>query len=98
MQEYAVYNNEIAELLDLPFEVDSKGTVIFTLPNGGKIRDDGQEIHFSAHDPEAAKKQILVEYLASREQQQKSLHGFAKPAESQTPEKPGSQKTNVILR
>lgn len=73
LQEYAVYNNEIAELLDLPFEVDSKGTVIFTLPNGGKIRDDGLKIHFSAHDPEAVKKQILVENMASRRKRQIDL-------------------------
>ena len=32
------------------YRVDGKGTVIFTLPNGGSIRDTGKEIHFSRQD------------------------------------------------
>ncbi len=34
-------------------KIDAKGTVIFTLPSGGTIRDTGTEIHFSPHDPTA---------------------------------------------
>ncbi len=34
-------------------KIDAKGTVIFTLPSGGTIRDTGAEIHFSPHDPVA---------------------------------------------
>ena len=33
--------------------IDGKGVVIFTLENGGSIRDAGKEIFFSAHDPKA---------------------------------------------
>ena len=33
--------------------VDSKGTVIFTLPSGGTIRDTGKELFFSPHDGNA---------------------------------------------
>jgi len=32
---------------------DAKGTVIFTMPKGGTIRDTGSEIHFSPHDEKA---------------------------------------------
>ena len=32
------------------YRVDGKGTVIFTLPNGGSIRDTGKEVHFSRQD------------------------------------------------
>lgn len=33
--------------------VDSKGTVIFTLPGGGRIMDTGRELFFSSQDPAA---------------------------------------------
>jgi len=33
--------------------VDNKGAVIFTLPGGGMIRDEGKELFFSARDETA---------------------------------------------
>jgi hypothetical protein len=33
--------------------IDGKGTVIFTLPGGGSIRDTGREIFYSSHDEKA---------------------------------------------
>jgi hypothetical protein len=33
--------------------VDSKGTVIFTLPSGGRVMDAGRELFFSSQDPAA---------------------------------------------
>jgi hypothetical protein len=38
---------------DFKFQIDGKGTIIFTLPDGGIIRDAGPEIHFSAHHERA---------------------------------------------
>ena len=35
---------------ELKYAIDAKGTVIFTLPKGGTIRDTGTEIHFSSND------------------------------------------------
>ncbi|KHK02916.1 TraI/MobA(P) family conjugative relaxase [Desulfovibrio sp. TomC] len=35
--------------------IDDKGTVLFTLPGGGLIRDMGDQVLFSAHDPTAEK-------------------------------------------
>ena len=35
------------------YRVDGKGTVIFTLPSGGSIRDTGKEVHFSSQDDQA---------------------------------------------
>lgn len=78
LQEYAVYSGEIAAIMDLPFEVDGKGTVIYTLENGGKIRDDGQKVHFSAHDAEAVKLKAMVESMEARKQAQKELQKSAK--------------------
>ena len=37
-------------LPELKYAIDTKGTVIFSLPKGGTIRDTGSEIHFSPHD------------------------------------------------
>ena len=37
----------------LKYAIDAKGTVIFTLPKGGTIRDTGTEIHFSPNDEKA---------------------------------------------
>jgi hypothetical protein len=43
------------------YRIDKKGTVIFTLPNGDSIRDNGKEIHFSnRHD----QTKLLAEKLA----------------------------------
>ena len=86
LQEYAVYENDIAAILDLPFEVDGKGTVIYTLPNGGKVRDDSQQVHFSAHDSNALKLKAFVDTIEARKQQQKQL---VKPKEKELqPDKP----------
>jgi len=38
---------------DMKYTIDAKGTVIFTLPRGGSIRDNGPEIHFSPQDEKA---------------------------------------------
>ena len=37
----------------LKHTIDTKGTVIFHLATGGTIRDNGKELHFSAHDKNA---------------------------------------------
>ena len=42
------------------YTIDTKGTVIFTLPGGGIIRDDGREILFSGRNAEA--KQVASQY------------------------------------
>ena len=39
--------------VDLKYTIDAKGTVIFTLPSGGTVRDTGTAIHFSAWDKRA---------------------------------------------
>lgn len=39
-----------ANIDDIKYKIDTKGTVIFTLKNGGTIRDTGSELHFSSHD------------------------------------------------
>ena len=39
--------------LQITHRVDGKGTVVFTLGNGGSIRDTGKEVLFSAHDKAA---------------------------------------------
>ena len=46
---------------ELKYVIDAKGTVIFTLPKGGSIRDTGTEIHFSPHDE---KTKFLAQKLA----------------------------------
>ena len=35
------------------YRIDGKGAVIFTLPNGSSVRDNGKEIHFSASNDQA---------------------------------------------
>jgi hypothetical protein len=49
--------------VDLKYTIDAKGTVIFTLPSGGTIRDSGQAIHFSAWDKNA---KIMADLLVQR--------------------------------
>lgn len=44
--------------------VDGKGVVIFTLPNGGTIRDTGKEIFYSEYDQRA--QEIAVRYAAKK--------------------------------
>jgi len=39
--------------IDLKYTIDAKGTVIFTLPSGGTVRDTGTAIHFRAWDKRA---------------------------------------------
>ena len=41
------------DLGDIARRIDGKGVVIFTLPNGGSIRDTGKELFYSAHDKKA---------------------------------------------
>ena len=56
----------------LKHSIDSKGTVIFYLATGGTIRDNGKELHFSAHDKnaqEAAKKFAQMKWGKEVEQQ-----------------------------
>ncbi|MDR0239939.1 MAG: hypothetical protein LBI88_06895, partial [Deltaproteobacteria bacterium] len=38
------------DLGDIARRIDGKGVVIFTLPSGGRIRDTGKELYFSAYD------------------------------------------------
>jgi hypothetical protein len=40
--------------------IDGKGTVIFTLPGGGSIRDTGREIFYSSHDEKA--QEVALQY------------------------------------
>ncbi len=35
---------------DFSYRVDGKGTVLFTLANGGRVLDTGDSVHFSGHD------------------------------------------------
>ena len=49
--------------VELKYSIDSKGTVIFTLPSGGTVRDTGSAIHFSAWDNKA---KIMAGLLAHR--------------------------------
>lgn len=44
--------------------IDTKGTVIFYLPEGGAIRDTGREIHFSAQPPAAG--ELARKFAAAR--------------------------------
>ena len=50
------------EAEQIQYKIDAKGTVIFTLETGGTIRDTGNEIHFSSHDPNA---QVLAQKFAT---------------------------------
>ncbi len=45
--------NTLPNIPPIQTKIDAKGTVIFTLPSGGTIRDTGAEIHYSPHDPTA---------------------------------------------
>lgn len=44
--------------------IDRKGTVIFTLPNGGRILDSGRELFFFGND--VAVRQIAVRYAQKK--------------------------------
>jgi hypothetical protein len=46
-------NGGLYQAQKLKYAIDAKGTVIFTLPSGGTIRDSGTEIHFSPWDKTA---------------------------------------------
>lgn len=50
---------EGSPLGEIKRRIDGKGTVLFTLENGGMVRDTGKELFFSPHDPQA-------EYAAKR--------------------------------
>lgn len=45
----------IPELSGFTYSIDAKGTVLFKMPTGGMVRDNGKDITCSAHDPFAAK-------------------------------------------
>lgn len=34
---------------ELKYSIDAKGTIIYSLPDGGRIRDSGRAIHFTSH-------------------------------------------------
>ena len=55
--------------VNLKYTIDAKGTVIFTLPSGGTVRDTGQCIHFSACDKKA---KIIAGLLAEKRYNQKN--------------------------
>ena len=46
-------------LKNFTYHIDAKGTVIFTLPSGGLVRDAGDRVFFSAHDQAAEKVAML---------------------------------------
>jgi len=54
--------------INLKYSIDAKGTVIFTLPSGGTIRDTVSAIHFSAWDKNA---KIMAALLADKLYKQK---------------------------
>ena len=51
---------------DFSYRVDGKGTVLFTLANGGRVLDTGDSVHFSEHDQaaEVAKRLARVKWGA----------------------------------
>jgi len=49
---------------DLKYAIDGKGTIIYSLPDGSRIRDSGQKIHFSPRSQQA--KALALEYAAVR--------------------------------
>jgi len=51
-------------LAEFQRRVDHKGAVIFTLPSGGVIRDEGQELYFSAKDETA--QQVALAYAQKK--------------------------------
>jgi len=51
----------------MKYSIDARGTVIFTLPSGGTVRDTGSAIHFSAWDNKA---RIMADLLAQKRRQQ----------------------------
>lgn len=54
--------NGVHGMEEFTWRVDGRGTVLFTLPSGGLVRDSGKDLTFSAHDPEAQK---VAERLAA---------------------------------
>lgn len=54
----------------LKYAVDAKGTLIFSLPGGGSIRDNGEKIHRSPHG--AAIEELHKRYASMRGQQAKN--------------------------
>jgi hypothetical protein len=55
------------------YTIDSKGTIIFKLPNGASIRDTGSEIHFTIHNEQA--KCIATKLAKDRWGQSVSIEG-----------------------
>lgn len=56
--EQIVQENHLASK-KIPHHVDRKGSVVFTLHDGGLIRDKGQEVHFSPHSDSARHAALL---------------------------------------
>lgn len=53
--------------------IDRKGTVIFTLPGGGRVLDSGRELFFSGND--AAARQVAVRYAQKKWGKKIALEG-----------------------
>lgn len=75
---------------DPRYSIDTKGTIIFKLSDGGSIRDAGAEVHYS-HDNDLAK-QLATKLAQSRWGRSVSLEGnvlkaslFDPPQHQQTP-------------
>ena len=62
-----------AEAQGFSATVDRKGTVIFTLPGGGRILDSGRELFFSGND--AAARQVAVRYAQKKWGKKITLEG-----------------------
>lgn len=58
---------------ELKYDIDGKGTIIFSLPNGAIIRDNGQGINFSAHSEIA--KELATKLAQARWGQSVTVQG-----------------------
>ena len=63
-------SEEAAHIRDFSATVDRKGTVIFSLPGGGRILDSGTELFFSGNNDTA--RHVAVRY--AQKKWGKSLH------------------------
>jgi len=79
------------------FVLDNKGTVIFTLPGGGIIRDSGAAIHFRLGDDD--KTRAVAEKLArAKWGQVVSLNGNSWEATKDRPLDTGQQRPDILDR
>jgi hypothetical protein len=65
------------------YSIDTKGTIIFKLPNGASIRDTGSEIHFTATNEQA--KRIATKLASFRSGKSVSADGTVLKNSSFTP-------------